>query len=68
MIPFFSAAPVFTGFIANKMMDGADISMFIGLPIAAAVYWLLTRNLDVAAETELAKTQQAELEMVVAGQ
>ena len=61
MVPFFSAAPVFTGFIANKM-DGADISMFIGLPIAAVVYWLLTRNLDVAAEAELAKTQQAELE------
>src|ERR1700712_2391828 len=67
MVPFFSAAPVFTGFIANKM-DGADISMFIGLPIAAVVYWLLTRNLDVAAEAELAKSQQAELETVATEQ
>ncbi len=61
MIPFFSAAPLFTGFIANAM-NGADISMFIGLPISALLYWALTRNLDVAAETALAKSQQAELE------
>ncbi|WP_125615798.1 purine-cytosine permease family protein [Specibacter cremeus] len=61
MIPFFSAGALFVGFIAQAM-GGADISLFIGLPVSAGLYYLLTRHIDVAAETELAKAQAAELE------
>ncbi|MDJ0356530.1 cytosine permease [Paenarthrobacter sp. PH39-S1] len=61
MVPFFSAGKLFVGFAA-RAMDGADISLFIGLPVAAVLYWLLTRHIDVAAETRLAQAQAAELE------
>jgi hypothetical protein len=60
MIPFFSTT-IFTGFIAAKL-GGGDLSPFIGFPVAALVYYLLTRNLDVAAETRLADAQLEELE------
>ncbi|GAA4045500.1 cytosine permease [Arthrobacter methylotrophus] len=56
MIPFFSAGKLFVGFIAQAM-DGADISLFIGLPVSAALYWLMTRGVDVDAETRLAKAE-----------
>ena len=42
MVPFFSAGTLFVGPVA-KAMQGADISMFIGLPVSAGLYWLLTR-------------------------
>jgi NCS1 family nucleobase:cation symporter-1 len=60
MIPFFSTT-IFTGFIAAKL-GGGDLSPFIGFPVAALVYYFLTRNLDVAAETRLADAQLEELE------
>ena len=60
MIPFFSST-IFTGFIA-KRLDGADLSPFIGFPVAAIVYYLLCRNIDVGAEAELADRQLEELE------
>ena len=31
--------------------DGADISFFIGLPVAAILYWVFSRSIDVDAET-----------------
>jgi nucleobase:cation symporter-1, NCS1 family len=61
MVPFFSAGTLFVGPIA-KAMQGADISMFIGLPVAGGLYWLMTRHVDVAAEQRLAEQQSAELE------
>ena len=61
MVPFFSAGTLFVGPIA-KAMQGADISMFIGLPVAGGLYWLMTRHVDVAAEQRLAEQQTAELE------
>lgn len=64
MTPFFDTA-FYTGFIA-KAMGGVDISLFIGLPVAAILYWLFTRNLDVAAEQRLAEAQAAELENAAA--
>jgi purine-cytosine permease-like protein len=60
MIPFFSAGTLFVGFAAHAM-GGADISMFVGLPVAAGLYWWLCRGIDVDAETELAAEQAAEL-------
>jgi NCS1 family nucleobase:cation symporter-1 len=60
MVPFFST-PSFTGPVA-KALDGADISIFIGLPIAAGLYYLFSRNIDVETETRLASAEAAELE------
>ena len=54
MIPFFSVGSpphdLFIGPVA-KALDGADISLFIGLPVAGVLYWVLCRSIDVAAET-----------------
>ncbi|UKA63525.1 purine-cytosine permease family protein [Arthrobacter sp. FW306-04-A] len=61
MIPFFSAGKLFIGFIAHAI-DGADISLFIGLPVSAGLYWLMTRRIDVDAETRLAKAEADALE------
>lgn len=61
MIPFFSAGKLFVGFIAHAI-DGADISLFIGLPVSAGLYWLMTRRIDVDAETRMAKAEAAALE------
>ena len=60
MLPFLSTSK-YTGFVANAL-DGADISFFVGLPVAGVLYWLLARNIDVAAETRLAESAAAELE------
>ena len=61
MTPFFDVGAFYTGFI-SKAMGGADISMFIGLPVAAISYWLLTRGIDVQGERTLADAQAAEIE------
>ena len=61
MIPFFSAGKLFVGFIAHAL-DGADISLFIGLPVSAGLYWLMTRRIDVEAETRMAKAEAEALE------
>ncbi|MFR0354516.1 purine-cytosine permease family protein [Streptomyces sediminimaris] len=61
MIPFFSVGTLYTGPFADAL-DGADISLFIGLPVSAALYWLLTRSVDVAAEQRLAEDEAVELE------
>ncbi|MBT8159839.1 MULTISPECIES: cytosine permease [Arthrobacter] len=61
MIPFFSAGKLFVGFIAQAM-QGTDISLFVGLPVSAVLYWLLTRRIDVEGETRLAKAEAEALE------
>ncbi|MDP9221456.1 MAG: cytosine permease [Actinomycetota bacterium] len=65
MIPFFSVGTLFTGFIAKKL-NGADISLFIGLPVAAILYYVFCRSIDVAAETRVAEAEAAELESAAA--
>jgi purine-cytosine permease-like protein len=60
MVPFFSTG-LFTGFIA-KAMNGADLSLFIGLPVAGILYYVFGRSIDVAAETRIAQAEQADLE------
>jgi nucleobase:cation symporter-1, NCS1 family len=60
MIPFFSTT-IFTGFIAAEL-GGGDLSPFIGFPVAAVIYYLLTRDIDVEAEARLAAQQLEELE------
>jgi nucleobase:cation symporter-1, NCS1 family len=65
MIPFFSVGTLFTGFVAKKL-DGADISLFIGLPVSAILYYVFSRSIDVAAETVVAEQESAELETAAA--
>ncbi|HWT32160.1 MAG TPA: cytosine permease [Microbacterium sp.] len=65
MIPFFDVTDFYEGPV-SKAMGGADISMFIGLPVAAIAYWLMTRRIDVAAEQALAETQAREIEEAAA--
>jgi nucleobase:cation symporter-1, NCS1 family len=63
MIPFFSVGTLFVGWIAHAL-DGADISLFIGLPVSAVLYWYLSRTIDVAAETRVAEAEAVELEKI----
>lgn len=62
MIPFFSVGTLFVGFIAHAL-DDADISLFVGLPVAGLLYWLFCRSLDIAAETRVAMAEADELEL-----
>ena len=48
MIPFFSTA-VYTGPVAAAL-GGADIAMLVGLPVAALVYILACRSMDLEAD------------------
>ena len=48
MVPFFSTG-IYTGPIA-AMLNGADVSMFVGLPVSAGYYLWVCRSLDIAAE------------------
>ncbi len=60
MLPFLSTSR-YSGWVANDL-HGADISMFIGLPVAGIMYYFLGRSIDVEAEGRLAKVEAAELE------
>jgi NCS1 nucleoside transporter family len=48
MIPFVSSG-IYKGVVAREL-GGADISMLIGLPVSALLYWYLCRDLDLLAE------------------
>jgi NCS1 family nucleobase:cation symporter-1 len=48
MIPFFKTS-LYTGAVADAL-GGADISMLIGLPVAATAYLIACRSLDLRAE------------------
>jgi nucleobase:cation symporter-1, NCS1 family len=61
MVPFFDVGTLFEGPTA-KALGNADISFFVGLPIAAALYYLLARSLDVDAERRVADAEAAALE------
>jgi NCS1 nucleoside transporter family len=65
MIPFFAifngADEVFVGPVA-RALEGADISLFVGLPISAALYWILCQNMDLSEEHRLATAEASELE------
>jgi NCS1 nucleoside transporter family len=55
MVPFFSTG-LFSGPVADAL-NGADISIFIGLPIAGGLYYWLSRDLDTAAEREVERAE-----------
>jgi NCS1 family nucleobase:cation symporter-1 len=60
MVPFFST-PSVTGPVADAI-DGADLSLFVGLPVAGVLYYVLARSIDVAAETRVAEREAEALE------
>src|SRR4051794_32302187 len=64
MVPFFST-PKFTGPVA-KALDGADLSLFLGLPIAGGLYYWFARTIDVRSEAALAEREIDELERAAA--
>ena len=65
MTPFFNVGTLYEG-PAAKALGGADISFFIGLPVAAILYYVLARSIDVAAETRVAEAEKSELEAAAA--
>jgi purine-cytosine permease-like protein len=48
MIPFVNSG-IYRGPVAVQL-GGADVSMLVGLPVSAILYWYLCRDLDLAAE------------------
>ncbi len=61
MIPFFSIGDFFTGWVASAA-QGADYSLFVGLPVSGLLYWFLARDIDVESEHALARSQADALE------
>ena len=61
MIPFFSTG-LYTGPVA-KALGGADMAMVVGLPVAAIVYLLACRSLDVDAEWVAAQRADRNLQV-----
>jgi NCS1 family nucleobase:cation symporter-1 len=60
MIPFFSTG-LYTGSVA-RALGGADIAMLVGLPVAAAVYLITCRSLNVERDRQLAAAADYGLE------
>ncbi len=63
MIPFFNTGTLYEGFVA-KDLSGADISIFIGLPVAGVLYFLLSRSIDTANERAVAARADVNLEQL----
>jgi nucleobase:cation symporter-1, NCS1 family len=60
MVPFFSTG-IYSGPVADAA-EGADFSLFVGLPVSAILYWILARSIDVQAEEQIARAEAEELE------
>ena len=60
MIPFFSTT-IYTGPVA-RALGGADIAMLIGLPVAAGIYLLACRSIDLEREWQRARAADVGLE------
>jgi purine-cytosine permease-like protein len=60
MLPFLSTSK-YEGFAAHAL-KGADISFFVGLPVAGILYYLLAQSIDVESETRIAIAEAEQLE------
>lgn len=58
MIPFWSLGTWYVGPIAERI-GGADISMFIGLPVAGVLYLALARSAQSQRAAEVSRTREA---------
>lgn len=63
MVPFV-VTTAYTGPIAEAL-GGADVSFVVGLVVAGGLYYLLSRNLDLAAEEQARLRSDRELESLV---
>ena len=61
MVPFFSIPGLFVGPVAESA-GGADFSIFVGLPVAALLYYVLARGQDLSGEKRIAASDEAALE------
>jgi nucleobase:cation symporter-1, NCS1 family len=61
MIPFFSTPGLYVG-PAARALGGADIAMLVGLPVAASVYLLTCRSIDLEHDRRRAAAADAGLE------
>jgi nucleobase:cation symporter-1, NCS1 family len=64
MVPFMSVPSVFTGPAADAM-NGIDISFIVGLIAGGGLYFILSRSLDVAAESGAVAASRRELDILV---
>ena len=60
MVPFFSTT-IYTGPVA-RALGGADIAMLVGLPVAAGIYLLACRSLDLEREWRRVRVADVGLE------
>src|SRR5215469_2330246 len=60
MIPFFSTT-IYTGPVA-RALGGADIAMLVGLPVAAGVYLITCRSIDLEQDRRRARAADVGLE------
>ncbi|HEX4647384.1 MAG TPA: cytosine permease [Steroidobacteraceae bacterium] len=60
MIPFFSSG-LYTGSVA-RALGGADVAMLVGLPVAAGVYLIACRSIDLRQDAQRAAAADAGLE------
>ncbi|MEO8899797.1 MAG: cytosine permease [Candidatus Dormibacter sp.] len=65
MIPFFNITGFYAGPVANAL-GGADISIFIGLPVAGILYYVFARSIDTASEREVEAHADVNLEQLAA--
>jgi purine-cytosine permease-like protein len=65
MVPCFST-PVYVGPVA-RLLGGADVSMLVGLPVSALVYYWACRSIDLVAERAHIAVADAGLDEGVAG-
>ena len=63
LINVVSLKSYYTGPLAEQL-NSVDISWIVGAVVTAVVYWLLTRNLDVAAEQAAIERSDAELRRI----
>jgi purine-cytosine permease-like protein len=61
MIPFFSVPNLYTGPVAAAL-DGADVAVFVGLPVSAVLYLVMARSLRLDHERQVAEEVDRALE------
>jgi purine-cytosine permease-like protein len=62
MVPFMYVS-FFHGPIANAL-DGVDLAFFVGVPVAAVLYWSLCRSLDVESEWRIIPEADRDIDAV----
>lgn len=56
MAPFMVITGLYVGPVAENL-GGVDYSVFVGLPVSGALYWIFARSLDLAAERRMVQEE-----------